>query len=227
MCGRFFFTSPLEAMRQLFKVQSGLNLQARYNIAPTQDILVYSIQDEIGPCLVPMRWGMVPSWIKEMPQTAVFNARGETINQKPFFRGGFRHHRCLIPANGWYEWANLDGAKKPYKMMREDEGPMVFAGVSDTWTGPDGNSFVLSASIVTRPAIGHLEAVHGRMPLLLSNAGMTLWMDHVNHRPPDALNARLLPDLEAIGISLANPAVGNVRNDGPDLLSPDQSALDL
>lgn len=227
MCGRFFFTSPLEAMRQLFKVQSGLNLQARYNIAPTQDILVYSIQDEIGPCLVPMRWGMVPSWIKEIPQTAVFNARAETINQKPYFKGGFRHHRCLIPANGWYEWAKLDGAKKPYKMTIENDAPMVFAGVSDTWTGPDGNSFVLSASIVTRPALGPLEPVHSRMPLLLNKAGMAAWMDHRNHRPPDPLDRALLPDLDRITITLANPAVGNVRNDGAHLLTPDQNSLGL
>lgn len=212
-------------MRQLFNVQSGLNFPPRYNIAPTQDIVVYSIQEEIGACLVPMRWGMVPSWSKEMPNTAVFNARAETLNEKPFFRAGYRHHRCLIPADGWYEWADLGDGKKPYRMRHEEAVPLVFAGVSDSWTGPDGQSFLLSAAIVTRPAVDHLSNVHGRMPLLLSSEGMALWMDHANQRPPSGLNSALLPDLEMISIAEANGAVGNVRNDGVELLSPNQQSL--
>jgi len=228
MCGRFFFTSPIEAMRATFKVDSRLNLPPRYNIAPTQDILVYSEQEEIGPCLLPMRWGIVPSWAKEMPKTAIFNARAETINEKPSFRGSFRHHRCLIPADGWYEWAALTGDKKtPYRMSRQDEAPLVFAGVCDLWNGEDGNSHLLSAAIVTRPALGSLENVHHRMPLLLSEAGRAIWMDHDPHHLPDPLALELLPDVSEVTISPANPAVGNVRNDHPGLLSPEQGQLDL
>lgn len=226
MCGRFFFFSPLEAMRQFFKVQSGLNFPPRYNIAPTQDVLVYSIQEEIGACLLPMRWGLVPSWSKALPKTAVFNARAETLNQKPYFRAGYRHHRCLIPANGWYEWASLDGTKKPYRISHQADEPIVFAGVSDTWMGADGQSFLLSVAIVTRPAVGHLENVHHRMPLVLSEEGRQAWLDHANHRPPDGLDVNLLADLEPIRIAPANPAVGNVRNDGANLLSPERSLFD-
>ncbi|MEM6683658.1 MAG: SOS response-associated peptidase [Pseudomonadota bacterium] len=227
MCGRFYLQLPIETMRQLFKVESRLNVPPRYNIAPTQDILVYSIQEEIGACLLPMRWGIVPSWAKDLPKTAVFNARAETINQKPYFRGAYRHHRCLIPADGWYEWANLTGSKIPYRMHAEDGGPLVFAGVCDAWSGADGNSFVVSAAIVTRPAVGTLENVHHRMPLLLSGTGRARWMDHDPHHLPDPLDRDLLPDLGAIHIAEAHRDVGNVRNDHAGLLSPDQRAFDL
>ncbi|MEO0411643.1 MAG: SOS response-associated peptidase [Pseudomonadota bacterium] len=225
MCGRFLFTSAAEAMQQIFKVKTDLSLPARYNIAPTQDILVYSIREEIGPCLLPMRWGLVPTWMKEIPPTPVFNARAETIHEKPFFRGPYRHHRCLIPANGWYEWADLDGERRPYVMASDNYAPLVFAGLCDLWSGADGQSYLLSAAIVTRPSVGHLENVHHRMPLLLSEEGQRLWMDHRNFRPPDPLNADLLDDLEAMSIRPANRDVGNVRNDGPRLLDPGDGFL--
>lgn len=227
MCGRFYLFSPLEAMRQLFKVKSGLNLPVRYNIAPTQDVLVYSFQEEIGMCLVPMRWGLVPHWSKEIPPTPVFNARAETLNHKPYFRGPYRHHRCLIPANGWYEWASLDGPKAPFRMTLPNNDPMVFAGVFDTWMGADGESFLLSVSIVTRPAVGHLSSVHSRMPLLLGEEGRKIWMDHRNYKLPSGLDHALLPNIETIAIAPANSGVGDVRNDGAYLLSPDQQSLGL
>ncbi|MEM7570342.1 MAG: SOS response-associated peptidase [Pseudomonadota bacterium] len=225
MCGRFLFTSAIEAMRQLFKASTHLALSPRYNIAPTQDILVYSIQEEVGPCLLPMRWGLVPTWMKEMPRTAVFNARGETLQEKPFFRGPYRHHRCLIPANGWYEWANLDGEKRPYAMASDNYAPLVFAGLCDVWSGPDGGSHLLSATIVTRPSVGHLDNVHARMPLVLSEAGQKLWMNHADFKPPNPLDPDLLDDLEKIAIKPANRDVGNVRNEGPQLLDPGDGFL--
>lgn len=106
-------------------------------------------------------------------------------------------------------------------MATDNYAPLVFAGLCDLWTGQDGQSHLLSASIVTRPAVGHLDNVHARMPLILGEEGRKLWMDHANHRPPDPLSAALLDDLEGISIRPANPDVGNVRNDGAYLLSPD------
>ncbi|MEM1021475.1 MAG: SOS response-associated peptidase [Pseudomonadota bacterium] len=221
MCGRFLCISSVSDLLNLFRIKSGLDWSPHYNLAPTQSILVYSIQPEIGPCLVPMRWGLVPFWMKTLPKTAVFNARAETVHEKPYFRGPYRHHRCLIPANGWYEWADLGDGKRPYVMASDNYAPIVFAGLCDLWTGPDGASHLLSATIVTRPAIGHLENVHGRMPLVLSAEGTHVWMDHETHRPPNPLSMDLLPDLERFSIRPANQAVGNVRNDGPALLDPD------
>ena len=143
MCGRFAITLPKEAMTDLFDLDDGIETPAllapRYNVAPSQTIAVIALgQDGKRKC-VGMRWGLHPAWLKEPPGAkSMINARAETAADKPFFRDAFKKRRCLIPADGFYEWKREGEAKQPFYIRRADGAPMVFAGLWERWRGPDG-----------------------------------------------------------------------------------------
>ena len=162
------------------------------------------------------RWGLVPSWSADTKRAAKhINARAETVTELPAFRSAVRRRRCLVPADGWYEWApREDGpGKQPTYLTPRDGGILAFAGLYEIW-GPDR---VLTTSIVTTAALGELVRVHSRMPLVLPRSAWADWLD------PDREDATdlLLPDPAAIaGLELrpVGPAVGTVANDGPELI---------
>jgi len=219
MCGRYVITSSPEAFRALFRYPEQPNFPPRYNVAPTQPIPVVRLHEGAWQFAL-MRWGLLPSWVKDPKTfTLLINARGESVTQKPAFRAAMKRRRCLIPADGFYEWKSVAGRKQPYFVRARSRAPLAFAGLWETWTGPDGEELD-TAAIVTTSANRALAGIHGRMPVILSPEAFDLWL---NCADVDATTASALivpaPDdlLEAYEVSTA---VNRTANDNPKLLEP-------
>ncbi len=186
MCGRYVIISTPEAIRALFGYLEQPNFPPRYNVAPTQPIPIVRL-NEGKRSFALMRWGLLPSWVKD-PKTfpLLINARGESVLEKPAFRNAMRRRRCLIPTDGFYEWqaAHAGGPKRPYfvRAKRDAEGrasPLAFAGLYETWTGPNGEELD-TAAIVTTAANRTLTAIHDRMPVFVPKDAFDLWLDCAN-----------------------------------------------
>jgi putative SOS response-associated peptidase YedK len=178
MCGRFtqaYTWAEVEAFLNLLGPPR--NLRPRYNIAPTTTIDVLRSEEGIGQ-LVPMRWGLVPSWwkkpLKELPAT--FNARSETIAQKPMFRAAFKSRRCIIPASGFYEWTGRAGGKIPHYFSAVDGRPLAFAGLWESWRDLEAAETILSATIIVGPANNWMSSFHNRMPIVLAPHQFADWL---------------------------------------------------
>jgi putative SOS response-associated peptidase YedK len=231
MCGRYVITSTPEAIRALFGYGEQPNFPPRYNVAPTQPIPVVRLNDGKRTFAL-MRWGLLPSWVKD-PKTfpLLINARGESVLEKPAFRNAMRRRRCLIPADGFYEWQVRGPAgtpKRPYfvrakKSAGGNAPPLAFAGLYETWTGPNGEGLD-TATIVTTSANRTLAAIHDRMPVFVPKEAFDLWLDCTNVEA-DVAAALIRPAddalLEAYEIS---PAVNRVANDSEALLAPASAA---
>jgi putative SOS response-associated peptidase YedK len=175
MCGRFVITSPPEALRQIFGYLEQPNFPPRYNIVPTQPIPVVMSGD--GRHFHLMRWGLWPAWVKDPRNfTLLINARAETIKEKPAFKNAIRRRRCLIPADGYYEWRSFEGTKRPYFIHRRDGRPVGFAGVAETWVGPNGEE-IDTVAIVTAAASADLAVLHPRVPVTIDANDFELWLD--------------------------------------------------
>lgn len=224
MCGRYLITTEPEAIRALFGYRDLPNFPPRYNVAPTQPVpIVRIVEGERRFALV--RWGLIPPWVKD-PRTfaLVFNARGESVNEKPAFRNAMKRRRCLFPADGFYEWRVEGRGRRPFFVRPTGGGPMAFAGLWETWMGPNGEEME-TAAIVTTRANRALSSVHERMPVVVPPEAFDMWLDCVN---VDALTATALiapaPEdaLEAYEVS---SAVNRVANDSPDLIVPVPAAI--
>lgn len=207
-------------MRDLFAYLDEPDFPPRYNIAPSQPVpIVVREQDGEGGSrrrFLLVRWGLVPSWAKEMPQSILINARAETIAEKPSFRGAFRHHRALMPADGFYEWKSQgSGPKQPFFIRRKDGRPFAMAAVWDIWM-PAGGSELDSCAIVTTEANETLKAVHHRMPVILDEKDWDLWLDPAATEKELLALLRPAPDdlMEAVPVSTR---INRVANDGPFL----------
>src|SRR5271167_4218612 len=138
MCGRFVVTSPPDALRQIFGYLEQPNFPPRFNIASTQSIPVVIIENGTRHFRL-MRWGLMPAWVKDPRKfTLLINARAETVREKPAFKNAMKRRRCLIPADGYYEWQSAGKIKQPYFIYRRDRQPFGFAGLAETWLGPNG-----------------------------------------------------------------------------------------
>ncbi len=219
MCGRYVITSTPEAIRALFGYPERPNFPPRYNIAPTQPIAIVRLAEGKRQFAL-VRWGLIPSWVKD-PKTfsLLINARSESVVGKPAFRAAMRRRRCLIPADGFYEWKEVDGRKRPYFVRLKSGGPLAFAGLWETWTGPNGEEMD-TAAIVTTDANRTLSAIHNRMPVILPPQAFDMWLDCA-HVDPTTAAALLVPAsdnlFEAYEISTA---VNRVANDLPALIAP-------
>jgi putative SOS response-associated peptidase YedK len=180
MCGRFSQHYTWEEVHAFLSVFGPpRNLQPHYNIAPTDTVDVIRLGKH-GRELVPMRWGLVPGWwkktVKEMPAT--FNARAESVAEKPMFRNSFRERRCVIPASGFYEWTGGKGAKQPHLFTAADSSPVLaFAGLWDRWRDPATKEEILSCTIIVSGASAWMEPYHDRMPVLLEAKDFDGWLD--------------------------------------------------
>jgi putative SOS response-associated peptidase YedK len=227
MCGRYVIISTPQAIRALFGYGEQPNFPPRYNVAPTQPIPVVRLVDGKRSFAL-MRWGLLPSWVKD-PKTfpLLINARGESVLDKPAFRNAMRRRRCLIPTDGFYEWQagpTAGGPKRPsFVRARRDAGgnapPLAFAGLYETWTGPNGEELD-TAAIVTTTANRTLAAFHDRMPVFVPKEAFDLWLDCANVEA-DVAAALIRPAddalLEAYPVSTA---VNRVANDSAELLAP-------
>jgi putative SOS response-associated peptidase YedK len=231
MCGRYVIISTPEAIRALFGYGEQPNFPPRYNVAPTQPIPVVRLAEGKRSFGL-MRWGLLPSWVKD-PKTfpLLINARGESVLEKPAFRNAMRRRRCLIPTDGFYEWrppGAAGGPKRPY-FVRAKPGadasarPLAFAGLYETWTGPNGEELD-TAAIVTTSANRTLAAIHDRMPVFVPKEAFDLWLDCANVEA-EAAAALIRPAddalLEAYEISTA---VNRVANDAEGLIAPVSAA---
>ena len=177
MCGRFVITSPPAALREMFGYIEQPNFPPRYNVAPTQPIPVVLLQNG-GRHFQLMRWGLIPSWVKD-PRTfsLLINARSETVREKPAFKNAIKRRRALIPADGYYEWQDAGGRKRPFFIHRRDGHPLAFAALAETWMGPKARSRTRSRSSPRRRAlISHscITASPSRSTPSNSHAGSTV-----------------------------------------------------
>ena len=218
MCGRYTITSAPEAIRALFHYAEQPNFPPRYNVAPTQPIPIVRLVDGKRQFAL-VRWGLLPSWVKDPKTfTLLINARGESVCDKPAFRAAMKRRRCLIPADGFYEWKALGGRKQPYFVRPKSGAPMAFAGLWETWCGPNGEELD-TAAIVTTDANRTLSSIHGRMPVIVPPEAFDLWLDTgaVDAETAAQTVIHPAPDdwLEAYEVSTA---VNRTANDNPKLV---------
>ena len=176
MCGRFAQSSDPKRLAKEFKVAEVPQVEARYNVAPTQEILAVR-EGADGREVSFLKWGLIPSWSKDASIGArLINARSETVTEKPSFRQAFKERRCIIPADGFYEWQRTDGKKQPFFFKMRDEQPFGLAGLWERWEGQRGEA-INSCIILTTVANGVLRPVHDRMPVILHRDDYEMWLD--------------------------------------------------
>lgn len=225
MCGRYLITSSPEAMRALFGYEEQPNFPPRYNVAPTQPVPIVRLEGGKRRFAL-VRWGLLPAWVKDPKTfTLLINARAESVLDKPAFRNAMRYRRCLFPADGFYDWKIEGARRRPYVVRPKSRQPVAFAGLWETWTGPNGEE-VDSAAIITTQASRSIAALHGRMPAILSPEAFDLWLDcaRVDAETAAALLAPA-PDAALEAYEISN-AVNRVANDSADLLEPVTASAD-
>jgi putative SOS response-associated peptidase YedK len=231
MCGRYSLTTPPEAMRALFGFENLPNLPPRYNIAPTQPVAAVRAAAGGGRELVLLRWGLIPHWSRDAAMAArMINARAETVADKPAFRDCVRARRCLVPADGFYEWRMEDGCKQPFRIGMKGGAPFAFAGLWDRWTaaadGPDfaAGDAVETVAIVTAPANDRLRPIHPRMPVILPPDAFERWL--ASGSDPGTAIALLRPyPPEPMAFYRVSEAVNAARNDDPSCIEQLRPAL--
>jgi putative SOS response-associated peptidase YedK len=219
MCGRYCITSAPEAIRRLFGYAEQPNFPPRYNIAPTQPVpIVRMAQGQRQFALV--RWGLIPPWVKDPRAFALLiNARGETVHDKPAFRNAMKRRRCLFPADGFYEWKPGAEGKRPHFAHPVAGGPIAFAGLWETWIGPNGEE-VETAAIVTTRANAEMATVHHRAPVIVPPEQFDLWLDCAG--ADENIAAELIAPAPAgsMAVREVSAAVNRVTNDSPELIEP-------
>jgi putative SOS response-associated peptidase YedK len=230
MCGRFTLRTPLTVLAQQFLFDLGtlpadVVVTPRYNIAPTQTVAAVRQQTAGGKReLALLHWGLIPSWSKDARiASSLINARCETLAEKPAFRTAFSRRRCLVLADGFYEWKKEGKQKLPQYFQLKDERPFAFAGLWERWRGPEGGSGLPleSCTIVTTGANELCQPLHDRMPVILEPVDYDLWLD-----PALSDSQQLLPLLapfpaSEMQVRPVNPRVNNVRHDDQGVLTVD------
>ncbi len=230
MCGRYILKTSPEHLQELFRIQRlKYRPEPQYNIAPTQQVaaVVQSAKGTRG--LIPLQWGLIPPWSKD--GKPMINARSESAHEKPSFREAFRHQRCLIPANGFYEWKKHD--KQPVFIYAKDQDTVAFAGLYSFWVNPKGEK-IASCAILTTEANATIHDIHHRMPVMLHPEHYDTWLNKDITAP-----AQLQPLLQSYapqqtGHYLVHPDINKVHHNSPENLEPytppempEQLGLDL
>ncbi len=193
---------------------------SRYNIAPNTDIPVVrrtprTTKNESAR----LRWGLVPGWAKSADGPPLVNARADTVATKPTFRDALRQRRCVIPASGFYEWETIGSAKKPWLFRLRDESPFGFAGLWETWHGPDG-SVRESCAFITGEPNDLMRPIHSRMPVMLTSATFEAWLDPAVTEPAQLAPLLRVPANDSVTKFAVSTYVSNVRHEGPACLEP-------
>jgi putative SOS response-associated peptidase YedK len=233
MCGRYFLTRPPAALARLFRTIDPVpNHPARFNVAPTQTSLVVRRNPETGARhLDVLRWGLVPLWAKDAAiGSRMINARSESLAEKPAYRDAYAKRRCLVPIDGFYEWAPVLGdglpgekRKQPYAVAMESGAPMVLAGLWERWRAPD-QSIMRTFTVVTCPATPRLVPLHDRMPVVLPPEAWPLWLGEVEG---DAASVLRPMGGEAFRVWPVSTRVNAVREDDEGLLARDPAVTPL
>ena len=224
MCGRFVQHSDPEIYASQFDLDALRHATPRYNVAPTQPVLAIRESDEGKRALVRLRWGLVQAWSKGPDSRySMINARAETVKSKPAYRNAFKHRRCLIPAEGFYEWKAGKGGKTPFLIRRKGGEPFAMAGLWERWHGGEGET-IESCTIIVTDANDLVQEIHDRMPVILGRENHAAWLDR-DTKDADGLLAMLKPaDPARWTMHAVSWQVNSPRNDSPDLLEPLDSA---
>ena len=237
MCGRYFLTSLIDTLRALFDVDTPHPIPPRYNIAPTQPVLVVrqcaddTLGRKGGRELAAVEWGLVPEWSRTGRRTdrPLINARVETVAEKPSFRASLVRRRCLVPFDGWYEWQAAGGktggrqagashgGKQPWAITPR-RGPMAFAGIWSVWQGPDGASALETMAILTGPAPGAMAELHPRKPLVLEPSDYARWLEPHDPLPRGFLDSFSWAGEEAFEWRPVSRRVNAISHDDPACL---------
>jgi putative SOS response-associated peptidase YedK len=216
MCGRFAFYSPAEATAALFGAKAADDLKPRFNIAPTQDLAAVRRNVQNQPEFALLRWGLVPFWAKDPAiGNRMINARAETVAEKPSFRTAYRKRRCLVLADGFYEWHSHEGQKTPYFISLQSGEPFAFAGLWESWSDKESDQTLETATIVTTSANEFMSKLHNRMPVVIEAGKADPWLQGDD----DALESAIAnaPEFRAWPVSRK---VNNARNEGSELIEP-------
>ena len=222
MCGRFTLRPTPKELAEYFELFREPEWSPRYNIAPTQDVLaIRTDSNDASREAVLLRWGLIPSWAKDQKiGSKLINARADTVADKPSVRASFKRRRCLIAADGYFEWQQREGQrhKQPYYIYPGDEGLVAFAGLWEQWRLTD-DATLQTCAIITTEANQTLSEVHNRMPVILSPGSFATWLD--SEAPPDRLQELLRPAAEdLLDFREISTYVNNVRHDGPQCIGP-------
>ena len=220
MCGRYNIITDAQALYDAFQVETELadGRLARYNVAPATDQLV--ILSEAGRRVARWhRWGLIPHWAKDAAIAyKTINARGEGVAARPAFRAAFQQRRCLVPATGFYEWKAQDGGKQPYLIRPASGGLIAFAGLWESWAGPNGE--LRSFTIITTAPNELMARIHERMPAIIQREHYARWLDPALHDPAQIqtmIESYPAGELQAIPVGRE---INNVRNQGAELIEP-------
>ena len=232
MCSRYCLTSPPEAVRAFFCHDNEAVYPPRYNIAPTQPVAIVRMSAKKTRELVLVRWGLIPPWVKDPNEFAtLINARAETAAEKPSFRSALRYRRCLVPADGFYEWTGRKGNKQPHLLRRKLQeadatvGPgdggslLAFAGLWEHWLGAEGSEMETMV-ILTTKANKTLAPLHDRMPVILEQADHARWLDCAMGKTETITDLLRPADNDLLEIVAVNPQLNNPRHEGPELQQP-------
>lgn len=219
MCGRFVLATDSIAIQQKFDLKTVPdNIQARYNIAPSQPVSV--ISNDNPSALSFYRWGLIPSWAKDISiGNKMINARGETLREKPSFRAAYKRRRCLIPANGFYEWAKDGKTKTPMYVHLKDHALFAFAGLWEIWHSPEGDE-IRSCTIITTQPNALVAPLHHRMAVILHEEDYDTWLSP-DEMPADKLQPLLRPyESDKMAVYEVSTLVNKPANDSPECILP-------
>jgi putative SOS response-associated peptidase YedK len=225
MCGRFSSTSQLQFLLEQFRAEPlGVEgHQPSWNVAPASDILVVTASDDGARQLRELRWGLVPRWAKDRSgANRMINLRAETVREKKGWKSTLARRRCIIPIDGFYEWQDQGKGqrKQPFYITSRDFSPLALAGLWATWRDPESGEELFTCTILTTSANDLMESVHHRMPVILAPEDWDAWLD-ANNTDTDELAKLLVPaPEEMLTLWPVDPAVGNVRNNRPELQEP-------
>lgn len=227
MCGRFTLTVPPKALAEQFLVDSVPPLLPRYNVAPTQPVAVVRIRPgHLARELALLQWGLIPSWAEDPAIGArLINARAESVAEKPAFRTAFKYRRCLVVADGFYEWKGKGRARQPYYFRLKSEKAFALAGLWEHWEGADG-SYIETCSIITTDANPLVRPIHDRMPVIIQPGDYDLWIDPKMQKA-DRLTPLLLP--YPAGEMLTYPVSTRVNSpfdDEPEFIDPHEEGIE-
>ena len=220
MCGRYAAARDVVQVADWFEVEQlpTRDLAVRYNITPTSESYIV-VDDDGVRALQIARWGLIPSWSKDASRASrMINARSETVAEKPAFRAAFRRRRCLVPADGYYEWQANEGVgvKTPFYIHRSDGGQLAFAGLFEDWKGPDGQ--VRSFCLLTQDAVSTLSGIHDRMPVIVQADAWQRWLDPAAPDVPALLDQVLATSSTGLEAHAVSTQVNKPANDDPGLI---------
>ncbi len=224
MCGRFAIVSPAQELLDYFGAEAGIDLKARYNIAPGQ--LVPVLPNKRPKAFEFFRWGLLPPWTKDPAEgSRLFNARSESAHEKASFKQPLRQQRCIVPADGFYEWKQAGKTKQPLLIRRRDKKPMALAGLWNIWQGKNQEQALSTFTILTCAPNALLAPIHDRMPVILASEHWDRWLTPDPLKPEDIQNLLAPYPEDCLNLREVNPALNSVHKEGPELWQLPQQSL--